>query len=235
MDGSPADLDSPVIPDKIAAAWAREATMEHASIASFARFTFELLAVGAPADLLLQAQEAARDEVEHAKACFTIASRFAGKNLGPGPLDISGAQASRDLTAIVAAAVKEGCVGETLSALLAEARSEATADPSIRGVLAKIAQDEGRHAELAWRFVGWAIKTGGDSIRQVAIDALEEALRSPPNFFDPNLRDLPAEVLRMNGLLDETKTREVTYRALIEMMAPIARQLREAQPATAPV
>ena len=38
--------------------WLRDAQMEHASIASFARFTLELLALGAPANLLEAAQHA---------------------------------------------------------------------------------------------------------------------------------------------------------------------------------
>src|SRR5262245_889099 len=51
----------------LAAAWLRDAQMEHASIASFARFTLELLAVGAPAELVADSQRASLDEIEHAR------------------------------------------------------------------------------------------------------------------------------------------------------------------------
>ncbi len=42
-------------------AWLDDARLEHASIASFARFTLDLLALGAPADLVADAQRAATD------------------------------------------------------------------------------------------------------------------------------------------------------------------------------
>src|SRR5262245_37277833 len=117
---------------RIVAAWAQDAQMEHASIASFARFTLELLAVGAPPKLLVASQQAGCDEIRHAQMCFTIASRFAGTKLGPGPLDVGGVEAARDLAAIVAATVREGCVVETLSAAYAKERAERARDPRLR-------------------------------------------------------------------------------------------------------
>lgn len=221
----PGPIDERVT-QEIAAAWARDALAEHASIASFARFTLELLAVGAPADLLLDAQYASRDEVEHARTCFTIASRLGGRSVAPGPLDISGADAARDLMAIVIATVKEGCIGETLSAVLADARSEVAADPEIKSALSKIAADEARHAELAWRFIGWAIQQGGAAIRRAVVDTLDAALQHPPAMFDSKLRTIPADVLRRHGLLDEETARAVIDRAVSEMIAPLAEQLR---------
>jgi hypothetical protein len=40
-------------------------------------------------------------------------------------------------------------------------------DPVVRGVLEKIAEDETRHAKLAWAFAAWAVRQGGDAARQV--------------------------------------------------------------------
>src|SRR5262245_42417567 len=109
---------------RIATAWSQDAAMEHASIASYARFTLELLAVGAPPDLLMASQNAGRDEIGHAWKCFTIASRLAGKKLGPERLDVSRVEAGCDLASIVGTTVKEGCVMETLAGLHAMERSE---------------------------------------------------------------------------------------------------------------
>ena len=53
---------------RAAEAWAREGALEHASVASFARFALELMALAAPAQLVEAALEAARDEVRHAAA-----------------------------------------------------------------------------------------------------------------------------------------------------------------------
>src|SRR5262245_21652767 len=160
---------------RIVTAWCHDAVGEHASVASFARFTLELLAVGAPPKLLVASQDAGRDEIHHAQKCFTIASKLAGKKLGPGPLDVSGVDGARDLASITVATVKEGCVNETVSAWLAKERSEGARDPELRAALAKIAEDEGRHAELAWQFVTWAVQKGGTPIREAAIRAFEES------------------------------------------------------------
>ncbi|HVM69350.1 MAG TPA: hypothetical protein VM204_05885, partial [Gaiellaceae bacterium] len=48
--------------DRLERHWLREAAAEHASVASFSRFSLQLLAVGAPPDLLVAAHEAALDE-----------------------------------------------------------------------------------------------------------------------------------------------------------------------------
>ena len=48
--------------NRLAAEWSRDALAEHASIASFARFSLQLMAVGAPSALLADAQRAASDE-----------------------------------------------------------------------------------------------------------------------------------------------------------------------------
>ncbi len=58
----------------LGAAWLRNALMEHASVAALARFTLELLAVGAPADLIRDSNAAASDETRHAELCFALAA-----------------------------------------------------------------------------------------------------------------------------------------------------------------
>src|SRR6185437_10769514 len=73
-DGWRSEGDAPHVADlapdvraRFAAAWTADALAEHASIASFGRFALELMAVGAPADLVAAAHRAALDEVEHAR------------------------------------------------------------------------------------------------------------------------------------------------------------------------
>ncbi len=210
---------------RIATAWAHDASMEHASVASFARFTLELLALGAPADLVVASVNAGRDEIEHAVACFAIASRFAGKHLGPAPLDVGGATPAVDLASIVGAAIVEGCIGETLSALLAEARLALAEDDEVRAALRRIAHEEACHAELAWRFVGWAITSGGEAVREAAARAFTSALACAPQTWDASLRGITPDVLRAHGLLDEATAREVGARAFSDVIAPCAAAL----------
>jgi hypothetical protein len=158
--------------------WLRDAAEEHASIAAFARFTLHLLSVGAPPDLVLASQKAARDEVRHAEACFALARRYGGKSLGPAPLSLDGAMTPMDLADIAALTAEEGCVGETLGALLAEELLSRDLDPVVHSTLARanLAADEARHAELAWSFVAWAVKRGGDPVRRAVAGAIARAV-----------------------------------------------------------
>jgi hypothetical protein len=145
--------------DSLAARWARLGCMEHASIAAFARFALQLVSLGAPAELVEQATQALADETRHARACFALASRYKGRPVGPGPLPIEGSLDANSLEEILVLTVREGCIGETVAAIEALEASEHAEDPVIRDLLRRISLDETRHAELAWRFVAWALGT----------------------------------------------------------------------------
>jgi len=163
----------------LADAWTNDALFEHASIASFARFALELIAVGAPSALVDAAHGAARDEVRHAGLCFALASAYRGSPVGPGPLDFGGSVAiASNLAAIAAATVREGCVDETIAAMIAAEQRDQAADPAVRAALAVIAEDESRHAELAWRTVAWALDVGGAEVRRAVEQAFAEAARA---------------------------------------------------------
>ena len=134
----------------------------------------DLLACGAPPALVERAQRAMGDELEHARACFAAASAYAGTALGPGPLDLSGVSPSANLAAAAAAAVREGCINETIAALAAEQQLEHTQDPCVRQVLERIARDEADHAELGWRFVQWAMQGGDPDVLSAVRVALQD-------------------------------------------------------------
>src|SRR5262249_38820263 len=102
---------------ELATAWTEVALMEHASIAAFARFTMHLLAVGAPASLVERSNAALADETLHAKLAFAIASAYAGRAIGPGPLDIVGALSQSSFRDILVTTIREGCIGETIAAV----------------------------------------------------------------------------------------------------------------------
>jgi hypothetical protein len=138
--------------------WTRMGQMEHASIAAFARFSLQLLALGAPPELVEGCTAALADETAHAKLCFALASAYAGHDIGPGPLDISNSLAHATLTDVVDLVLAEGCFGETSAALEALELADAATDPVVFDVYSRIARDEQRHAELAFRFVRWALE-----------------------------------------------------------------------------
>lgn len=168
-----ADL-APIERERLAARWAEIGLMEHASIAAFARFALELLALGAPPELLVETHAALADETRHARVAFALASAYGDQPVGPGPLSIAGALApATDPLALLRTLFYEGCVGETVAALEAAEGAARCEDPVIARVLEGIAADESRHAALAWSTVRWLIERTGAA----GVAVLEEELR----------------------------------------------------------
>lgn len=152
--------------------WTKLGQMEHASIAAFARFSLQLLSLGAPADLVEATTRALADETAHAKLCFSIAGAYAGKAIGPGPLDVTRSLEATSLVDIVDLVIAEGCFGETSAVLEALDGADAATDPVIGAAYRQIAADEQRHAELAFRFVRWALERDRKSVGACIASAL---------------------------------------------------------------
>ncbi|MBU0553311.1 hypothetical protein KKB55_22980 [Myxococcota bacterium] len=206
---------------RLAAEWLDAARAEHAAIASFARLTLHLLGVAAPPDLLRDSNQAGIDEVEHARRCFALAARYGGQALGPGPFPLDGDPLGPlDLPSITRAAVIEGCVGETLSALEAAEAAALATDPEAKAALELITEDETRHAELSWRVVRWALSLGDPQTRAAAIEGFEAAPRwggAPPEP-DPDEAQLNA-----HGRLSEPQRYALQQQGWPELIEP-ARQ-----------
>ncbi|MDF2692532.1 MAG: hypothetical protein K0S65_915, partial [Labilithrix sp.] len=201
--------------------WTRDALLEHASIASFATFTLELLAIGAPADLVRDAQAAAADEIEHARLTFAIASSHSDAPIGPGALDLGGVSPSTSLAAIAAGCVRDGCVNETIASAIASAQAANAADPKLRATLERIAEDEARHAELAWRFIRWALARGGDEVR-AAVDAVFEA----PIAFAPYVpTGIDVAAWRAHGRLVASEYTSVVRSVVEQVLGPCRDEL----------
>lgn len=212
-DGRPVLAEVPDGVEGIAADWLLYAQMEHASVAAFHALGLQLLALGAPLDLLDAVARAARDEVHHADGAFRLASRFAGRPLAPGPL-AAGPVGPVSLVDLAAAAAREGCVGETLGALLARESALVATDPEARAFFVRVAEDEAQHAALSWRLVAWALAEGGVPVREAVVAALRE---SPALV---RTADAPAV-----GLLGPETTAAVVARGIREVLDPAARVL----------
>jgi len=163
----------------------RVAAAEHASIASFARATLSLLALGAPPELLAETARAGLDEIEHARVAYALAALCSGESFGPGPLPPT-SPAETDLTAFAVATLHDACVEETSGALQLWAAAEAEPHSGVRALLHAMAEDEARHVELAFRTLAWAVAQGGGDVRR-AIEGELAALRDHP---DPALSDV---------------------------------------------
>ncbi|MFT3924075.1 MAG: ferritin-like domain-containing protein [Myxococcales bacterium] len=152
----PPDLRSRVEPrsrDPLARFFAHAAHLEAASVPAFATIAAELEALGAPSDLVAKARRAQEDELEHARLMDAIAARFGAE---PTPLEV-GERPLRNAFELALDNALEGCVHETFAALLATFQSWHAEDPEIRATMARIAQDETRHAGLAWQLSEWLL------------------------------------------------------------------------------
>lgn len=204
---------------EIVAHWTRAAQMEHASVAAFSRFSLQLLAVGAPPSLLEAAHHAALDEIKHAELCFSLATLYARQGIGPGPLPVDErALTGWDLQSVAVATVEEGCVGETIAALEAQAAAALAEDEAVRTVLLRIYEDESRHAELAWRFVRWAAQVGGVAVRSALRDAFEHTIA---RFEDVAALDsIHVQRLEAHGILSERKKDALRKQIMSEVIRP---------------
>ena len=209
--------------DALAAAFGFAAACEHASVASFSRFTLELLALAAPASLVERSLHATAEELEHARLFFTLASHHGGAPLGPGPLDLTDILTAIDLTDAALRAAAEGCIAETISAWQAAAVARLVHDPALAARLALLAEQELRHCELAWAFVRWALDRRPalrPALQAVFADAARHIPRGPalPDHLDPDL-------LRAHGLLPRSDRRRLAAEALTQLITPVARTL----------
>lgn len=166
-----------VTPLATSAEWLRRGKDEFVSIASFNRFSLDLLRFGAPADLVAAAQKAALEEIGHAKLSFAVASRLAvDRVMVPEPhlvvpdrLPLSGS-----VVEMAEHAFKEACLGEFMAAVQAQLELQCVVsvqrkycvDSPKSGcsdlekmveTLRTVLTEETTHAFLAFETVRWAI------------------------------------------------------------------------------
>lgn len=213
----------PVRRRELAALWVRRGALEHAAVASFGRFALDLLALGAPDDLVQDAIRAIREEARHAKLAFAVAASLGDRGHEPGrlPIDVS---LNTTCEEFVRRTVVEGCVAETIGTDLLKARAEATVSRSLRRILKRLAKDETRHADLGFRALEFALRFGGEAARKAAETAFTEALGAQWAALDgaPG-EDIVADV--MLGEITLGTRREITRKAIQERVLPAARAL----------
>lgn len=176
------ETDDEALRAAIAAQWRENGRTEHASVAAFARLTLDLMALGAPPELVADANRDALDEIRHAELCFGLARAIDGRSESPGAFpEAARARAlSRSRTLALAQlavdSVVDGALHEGVSARIIAKLARRCEAPAIQSILKEIAADEGRHARHGWDVVRWCLAEGGDPVAA----ALEGALRGLP-------------------------------------------------------
>jgi len=205
---------------KAAAYWAKVAMMEHASVASFSRFSLELMSVGAPTELLALAHQAALDEVRHTQISLGIANQFSSTTFTPGSFPISSQVADfafGDMAKVATSAALEGCIEETLAAAVVFYQAEHMGDSNHKISLRAVAFDEASHAALAWRAVQWMTSTSSEvhaAVSAVFAEMAQQFKSTPEAFAVPTLQHL--------GLLDQGTMAKLQHGAWHQVVVPTA-------------
>jgi hypothetical protein len=208
--------------------WTQSARFEHASVASFARFTMQLMAIGAPASLVTEATRAQGDEIRHTRICLGIASSLANETIGLAAIPVDGAlDLAGDVSAILVDTIREACVNETIAAAQCQAAGQAATDPMIRAALNEIAEDEQRHATLAWKTVRWILDEHPE-LRTLAQKTFDEALNTP--WGSPNAQDAS---LTHWGVASQATEAAIAQRVLRRVVRPCADALFDTSTAVA--
>lgn len=166
---------------------ARCAALEAASIVAFDRLGVELEAHGAPELLRAQTHAAREDEVRHARDVRALAQRYGADVIAvdmPHAPEPREPREPRGMLAIALENVVEGVVRETFGAAVALHKAAYAREPPVKHVMAAIAIQESRHAELAFALDLWfrarltRVETARlDHARADAIAALRSELR----------------------------------------------------------
>lgn len=80
--------------------------------------------------------------------------------------------------AVARATFRDGCVAETIAALEARRDLADACSDDERAALAQIAEDEERHAELAFAALAWLVATFGAPVRLALAEELARLERS---------------------------------------------------------
>ncbi len=148
-----------------------------------------------------------------------MAAKVGGEAFGPGALPVSGALGEVSLEELARSTFEEGCVGETVAALVAAAQARAARSGEVSEVLERIAEDESRHASFAWRVVRWALSVGGSSVAKV----IEQSFaRISTETAVPASSGIPVDrtVLRAFGRLDSDETQRIRAEAIRDVITP---------------
>ena len=143
--------------------WLKQGLAEHASIASFSRFSLDLISLGAPSFLIELVHKGTLDEIRHSKIAFDVANIFLSaigdednnKCINPSKIQSHNIQIDGNCQRILNDLINGGCFNELISAL--QSVTDAINLKSNK-LLHSIALDETKHCSLAWIAMIWIIQ-----------------------------------------------------------------------------
>jgi len=136
--------------------------------------------------------------------------------MGPGALEAATAPIGSSLREVLLALVEEACVGETVGVAEAAYLAAITTDPVLARVHARIAEDETRHAALAWKVLRWGLERADGETRQLVKETFRRAIEA--------IGRTPERLVasRDHALLSGGELSEVRRQAVREVVQPCA-------------
>ena len=153
---------------ELARIWSERIPTEYRSITGFSTFSFDLIAAGAPVDLVAVCHRVCIDELRHTELAVKMVETYGGTRPDL-PREISSLPADSTLTAVGQAArsaISLSCLGETFACTELSMLRDRAVDPVVKGVLTIFLADEIMHARIGWAYLAHALKTATAEIKE---------------------------------------------------------------------
>ena len=152
---------APEVRAELARIWGERIPTEYRSITGFSTLSFDLIAAGAPVDLVAVCHRVCIDELRHTELAVRMVDLYGGER-PPLPREITSLPADQTVSAMAQAcrsAIALACLGETFACSELAMLRERAVDPVVKGVLTVFLADEIVHARIGWAYLAHAMKT----------------------------------------------------------------------------
>lgn len=166
----------PDVRAELARIWAERIPTEYRSITGFSTLSFDLIAAGAPVDLVAVCHRVCIDELRHTELAVRMVEIYGG-TLPELPREISVLPSDESLNVVAQAcrsAILISCLGETFACTELAMLRDRAVDPVVAGVLRIFLADEIVHARIGWAYLAHAFKTADENTRKAVAAAIPE-------------------------------------------------------------
>lgn len=207
VDAAPALEELADLPYNEAAAmfWSSRAWSEYAAVPAMSQTMLALIRTNAPMDAMAVVSRIQTDEVVHTEMSRDVAEAFGGYTdeipewIACDPIGLGDANA----VPLPFWTVGIGCISETVSLALLQARLRRTHHPVLKRVLRRVLKDEATHVRFGWELAEKIVPKLDETYRRRLAEHAKNAFGSAGKFF--GTFGLPADIRR-----EEREIRAVT-------------------------
>lgn len=199
-----------------AGAYREFARYERASVDAFLQAAVVLEQLGAPAGLVADNREAAREEAEHARLALRAAESIDGRSATLG--EVPSSSDAFELHAFVRDLIHDACFNEAVAAAEAGwalARPGVVERAALKQFWRTVSVDEAGHAALAWRTLEWLLATRpqlGDTVHNELRAAMTRPSDDPQTSHDHGL-------LEQAGIASSRTKAQLREQVITELLA----------------